>query len=193
MNEAIDAALAALDASPNGWLDLPDRRRLRAAYGPWTPPYDGGPDAGLLRRAALAVASARRALGVWEDAFPGDRRPHAIVDAVLPALRGERAEGEVDALAEALDAHLDALGSDPERSRPFYAGKAATTLSWQAWDGDLDPELDPPETRDLERDELLAEALAAYAVGGLEDADAHRRFWRWYVTEAFPAAYAVAP
>ena len=83
----MDAALAALEAAPDGWLELPERRRLREAYGPWTPPYEGGPDAGLLRRAALAVACARRALPVWEQAFPDDRRPHAIVDGVMPGLQ----------------------------------------------------------------------------------------------------------
>ena len=59
--------------------------------GPWTPAYEpGGPDAGLLRRAALHVAcrpSAR--CRVWEAAFPGDRRPHELVGASWrPALRG---------------------------------------------------------------------------------------------------------
>ena len=63
-------------------------------------------------------------------------------------------------------------------------------LSWEAWDGDLDPELDPPETQDHDLDEPRVEALAAYALAG-EDPEARRTYWRWYVTEAFPAAYAV--
>jgi Immunity protein Imm5 len=191
LDRAIETALAALDAAPDGWLELPERRRLREALGPWTPPDAGGPDPGLLRRAALLVACARRALPVWEQAFPEDRRPHELVDAIMPALRGERAEEEVDRAARALREDVERLGVDVERKEAFFAGILAVHLGWEAWDGDLDPELYPVETRDLELDELPGEALAAYALAG-EDPEARRAYWRWYVTEAFPAAYAVA-
>jgi Immunity protein Imm5 len=192
VDRAIEAALSALDDSPDGWLELPERRRLREAYGPWTPPYEpGGPDAGLLRRAALLVACARRALPAWEQSFPDDRRPHGLVEAILPALRGERAEEEVDAAAKALREDVERLGVDAERKEAFFAGIAAVHLPWEAWDGDLDPELDPPDMRDLDLDEPRIEALAAWALAG-EDTGARRSYWRWYVTEAFPAAYAVA-
>jgi hypothetical protein len=189
-DDAIATALAALKASPDGWLELPDRRRLRGAFGPWTAPDDGGPDAGLLRRAALYTASVERALPVWESAFPNDRRPHEIVAAVLPALRGERAEAEVDAIADALRRDVEPLGSDLERTAAFHAGAAAVALSWAAWDGDLDPELDPLDSTDRDLDEPPVDALAARAVAG-EDPEARRAFWRWYISEAFPAAYAV--
>jgi hypothetical protein len=191
VKEAIDAALAALAASPDGWLELPDRRRLREAYGPWTPPYEGGPDAGLLRRAALAVACARRALPVWEQAFPDDRRLHAVVDAIMPGLRSERPEEELSAAKRELREDVDRLGTDPERGEAFFAGLAGVFAVSEAWDGDLDPEIYPPDTRDLDLDELRVEALAAYALAG-EDPEARRAYWHWYITEAFPAAYAVA-
>jgi hypothetical protein len=192
VREAIDAALAALEASPDGWLELPERRRLREAYGPWTPPYDpGGPDAGLLRRAALVVASARRALPVWEREFPDDRRPHALLDAILPGLRNERPDEELSSARRALHDDVERLGADLERTRPFYAGMAAVSAVSEAWDGDLDPEIYPLDTRDTDPDDIPVEALAAWALAG-EDPDARREFWRWYVSEAFPAAYAVA-
>jgi hypothetical protein len=192
VDRAIETALTALEAAPDGWLELPDRRRLRDAFGPWTPPSEpGGPDAGLLRRAALLVACARRALPVWEQAFPDDRRPHGLVDAIMPALRGERAEEEVDGAARALREDVERLGVDRERKEAFFAGILAVHLAWEAWDGDLDPDLYDPEKRDTDLDELPGEALAARALAG-EDPDARREFWRWYVTEAFPAAYAVA-
>jgi hypothetical protein len=191
VDRAVQTALAALEAAPDGWLELPDRRRLRDAYGPWTPPSDGGPDAGLLRRAALLVACARRALPVWEQAFPDDRRPHELVDAILPALRGERAEQEVDRAARDLREDVERLGSDLERKEAFFAGILAVHLGWEAWDGDLDPDFYDADARDLDLDELPGEALAAYALAG-EDPEARREFWRWYVSEAFPAAYAVA-
>jgi hypothetical protein len=191
VDRAVQQALAALEASPDGWLDLPDRRRLRTALGPWTPPYDGGPDAGLLRRAALLVASAQRALASWERAFPHDRRPHELADAILPALNGELPEEQVDDASAALEADVEPLGAGAEGDGSYFAGLAAVRLSTQAWDGDLDPEIYPPERRDRELDDPRVEALAAWALAAdaLEDTNA---YWRWYVTEAFPAAYAVA-
>jgi Immunity protein Imm5 len=191
VDEAVARALDVLEAAPDGWLDLPDRRRLREAYGPWTPPYAGGPDAGLLRRAALAVACAERALPAWEAAFPGDERPRALAALVLPALRGEVAEERVRDAAAALRADVEALGADPERGPAFFAGRAAVRLRSQAWDGDPDPELSAPDERDRDQDEPFAEALAAWALA-FGDPEGLRAYWRWYVTEAFPAAYGVA-
>jgi Immunity protein Imm5 len=192
VDRAIATALAALEAAPDGWLELPERRRLREAYGRWTPPYEpGGPDAGLLRRAALVVASARRALPVWEREFPDDRRPHGLVDAIMPGLRNERPDEQLSNAMRALRDDVDRLGADLERARPFYAGMAAVYAVSEAWDGDLDPDIYPLDTRDVDPDDLPVEALAAWALAG-DDPDARRDFWRWYVTEAFPAAYAVS-
>jgi hypothetical protein len=191
VDRAVETALAALEQAPDGWLELPDRRRLRDAFGPWTPPSDGGPDAGLLRRAALLVACARRALPVWEREFPDDRRPQELVEAIMPALRGERPEEEVNLAAKALREDVERLGSDPEHKEAFFAGILAVHLGWEAWDGDLDPEFYDADARDTDLDEPPGEALAAWALAG-EDPDARREFWRWYVGEAFPAAYAVA-
>ena len=190
---SIEKAVAALEAAPDGWLDLPDRRRLREALGPWTPPYEpGGPDAGLLRRAALLVACVQRALPRWEQDFPDDRRPHELVAAVMPALRGELPEERVDAAAAALREDVDPLGAEMDREPgPFFAGYAAVRITVEAWDGDLDPEFDPPERRDRELDEPRVEALAAHALA-YGDPEGLRAYWRWYVTEAFPAAYAAA-
>jgi Immunity protein Imm5 len=192
VGSAIEVALAALEASPDGWLALPDRRRLREALGPWTPPYEpGGPDAGLLRRAELQVACVRRAVPSWERRFPRDARPRELADAVMPALRGEVAEREVRAMAEALEADVEPLGAEEEgEDGAYFAGLAAVYLASDAWDGDLDPEDHPPERLDRELDEPRIEALAAWALAADEIEDT-RAYWRWYVTEAFPAAYAV--
>jgi hypothetical protein len=189
---AMDAALAALDAAPDGWLGLPERRRLRAAYGPWTAPgVPGGPDAGLLRRAALQAAAARRALPVWEAAIPGDDRPRRLIDLVADALAGRGPEAEVNALAEDLRSTVRPMGADERLERAFFAGSAAIAHSYEAWDGDVEED-DPADLRDTDLDEPLTEAYAAHAVG-FGDPDAHRTFWRWYVGEAFPAAYRAAP
>jgi hypothetical protein len=191
VDRAIEAALAALDAAPDGWLDLPDRRRLREAMGPWTPVYEpGGPDAGLLRRAELHVAAARRALPRWEQAFPEDRRPHELIASVMPTLRGELPEEGMSAAKEALRQDVERLAVQPDRREAFNAGMAAIHLTSEAADGDLDPDFYPPEMLDRDLDEPVVETLAAWALAE-DDPDGTREFWRWYVTEAFPAAYAV--
>jgi hypothetical protein len=52
-------------------------------------------------------------------------------------------------------------------------------------------EFDPPDRRDRELDDPVVEALAAWALAE-DDPEGTRAYWRWYVTEAFPAAYAGA-
>ena len=81
------------------------------------------------------------------------------------------------------DAHVRA-------PRLFYAGMAVVYAVSEAWDGDLDPDIYPLDTRDVDPDDIPVEALAAWALAG-EDADARREFWRWYIAEAFPAAFSV--
>ncbi len=192
VDRAMEEALAALEAAPDGWLGLPERRRLREAMGPWTPAYEpGGPDAGLLRRAELHAAAARRALPVWEAAFPGDRRPHDLVASVLATLRSGWPPEGMSAEAASLESDLEQLAVEPGRQAAFNAGKAAVHLSAEAADGDLDPDLYPADTEDEDFDEPLVETLAAWALAE-DDPDGTREFWRWYITEAFPAAYAVS-
>jgi Immunity protein Imm5 len=190
LDRAVKTAVGALEAAPDGWLELRERRRLREVYGPWTPPYEpGGPDAGLLRRAALLVATVQRAFPVWAERYPADRRPREIADLVMPALRGEVPEERVDALARTLGEDVEPLGARmDEDPGAFFAGYAAYRLSIDAWDGDVDPEFYPPHTRDTDLDELQVETLAGWALAG-EDPEARRAYWRWYVTEAFPAGF----
>ena len=193
LDRAIQTALGALEAAPDGRLELPERRRLRDLFGPWTPPYEpGGPDAGLLRRAALLVACARRAYPVWARRYPADRRPLEIVDTVMPALRGDVSEERVDGVARALREDVEPLGAQMDVDPgPFFAGMAAYRVTIDAWDGDLDPEFHPPDMRDPDLDELQVEFLAELALAR-EDHEARRVYWRWYITEAFPAAHGVA-
>jgi Immunity protein Imm5 len=189
---AMGDALAALDAAPDGWLVLPARRRLRAAFGPWAA-YEtpGWPDAGVLRRAALLAACAEQALPVWEQAFPSDDRPRRLIDLVRQTLRGDAPEDRLRTATEALRRDVDPMGADSALRGPFFAGAAAVRLSYDARDGDLDPTLYPPDVEDSDLDEPQVEALAAQAT--VDDAEGRRAFWRWYVTEAFPDAYRAAP
>jgi hypothetical protein len=189
----MDEALAELDAAPDGWLPLPARRRLRLAFGPWSAYSDPGwPDAGLLRRVALLSACATRALPVWEHEFPADDRPRRLVDLVGAVLRGDAPEDELRARTEELRTDVDPMGADPTLVRPFYAGAAAVRLSYEARDGDLDPDLYAEDDEDDDLDEPPVEALGALATAA-DDPDGRRAWWRWYVTEAFPTAYRAAP
>ena len=126
LDGAIRAGLGALNAAEDGWLDLPDRRRLREAFGPWTPPYDpDGPDLGLLRRAALKVACARRAFPAWEQRFPSDRRPLELIAAVMPALRGELPEEHVNELGRALREDVEPLELYPATTMTTTAARSS--------------------------------------------------------------------
>jgi hypothetical protein len=189
---AMAEALEALDAAPDGWLALAARRRLRAALGPWAP-YETPrwPDTGILRRAALLGACAEHALPVWEQAFPGDDRPRRLIALVGAVLRGDAPEAELRAATEGLRTDVDPMGSDVALRRPFFAGAAAVRVSYDARDGDLDPEFHPSDEEDADLDEPQVEALAAWATA--DDPEGRRAYWRWYVTEAFPAAYRAAP
>ena len=146
----------------------------------------------MLRRAALLSACATRVLPVWEQAFPADDRPRRLIGLVGAVLRGEAPEDELKARTEELRTDVDPMGADPTLLRPFYAGIAAVHLSYDARDGDLDPDFYDEDDEDDDLDEPPVEALGALATAP-DDPDAHRTWWRWSVTEAFPAASAAAP
>jgi hypothetical protein len=192
---AIAAALAALDASPDGWLEMPARRRLRAAFGPWTPWREPGwPDTGILRRAALLIACVERVLPVWEAAYPGDHRPREAVELTRAVLWDGAPEKPLDELSDSLHATFDTLGVVREGQDPsaFWAVAAAWLLDAAAFDGELDPEFHPLDRSERELDEPPVEACVARALAGY-DPQRLREYWRWYVTDAFPTAYRAAP
>ena len=166
VDRAKEEALAALEAAPDGWLGLPERRRLREAMGPWTPAYEpGGPDAGLLRRAELHAAAARRALPVWEAAFPGDRRPHDLVASVLRDPAERLAAGGHGGRGRAAGIRPRAAR---RRARPR---ERRSTRGWQPCISAPRPPTAtsiPSSTRrtteDDDLDEPLVETLAAWAL-----------------------------
>jgi hypothetical protein len=188
---AMAEALAVLDAAPDGWLGLPDRRRLRMAFGPWTPLGEpGSPDAGLVRRAELAAAAAARAVPVWSAARPEDRRPQEAIELARAVVRGAASEDALRAVTEPLGETLETLVRAGDE-QVHFAGSAAVRLAVDALDGDLDPEFHPLDDADEDLDDPVSETYAARAVA-LFDAEAARAFWRWYVAEAFPTAYRAA-
>ncbi len=176
-------------------MTLRSRRGLRQAFGPWTPPYaPDGPDPGQVRRAELGALCAQRALPAWEREFPHDRRPHELIEAARHAARtpGDTS-ADVDALYRSLELDVEALSTPPGRGlAAFAAGLAALQLLIEARDGDLDPDFHAEDESDEDLDDPRVEVLGAWAVAG-DDLDAEREYWRWYVTEAFPAAYSAVP
>jgi hypothetical protein len=194
VRSAMEEALAALEAAPDGWLEMPARRRLRAAYGPWTPWGEPGwPDTGILRRAALLIACVERVLPIWEAAYPGDRRPHEVVDLTRAVLWKGASEEPLDELTESLHEVVDTLGGgrQGQDESVFWAAEAAWGLQAAAFDGDLDPEFHPPDESEHVLDEPPVEACAGRALAGY-DPEGLRGYWRWYVTDAFPQAYRAA-
>jgi hypothetical protein len=192
VRQARDEARAAIEA--RGRLSLAERRVLRlAVFGPWTPTEaPGGPDAGLLRRAELGAACARRVLPLWERSFPADRRPHELVEVGLRMARGEVGDSELIAAYEPVRDVLEPLGADPTTYVPFGAGMTAVKAAIEASEGEPDPDLVPLDAEDTDLDEPVVERMAAYTLS-LEDLALEPAFWRWYVDEAVPAAWAAVP
>jgi hypothetical protein len=71
------------------------------------------------------------------------------------------------------------------------SGDLDRAIQTALWDGDLEGEFHPPDMRDQDLDEWQVEFLAELALA-VDYPEARRVYWRWYVKEAFPAAYASA-
>jgi hypothetical protein len=183
-----------LESRPDGRLPLPERRAIRALFGPWEYDGDGG-DAppGLRRRAALARASAEHVLPVWKAEAPDDDGPErmlALADDVLERrIEARRAVEE----AQRFSVHASDLASTGQISQSANAaGQAARSAVLAAVAGDYGDDL-PPDTDDddLDPDAWEAEFEASFAATDYPDQDPEdlRRYWRWYLDEAVPAAW----
>jgi hypothetical protein len=148
---------------------------------------------GARRRASLAIASARRALPVWEDAHPDRDDPHHAIGQAEDILAGHgdreaatRTAADLYTLGEDL---IDEGGAEP----PAWAAWAAHRAVHVALDDELfDPAAVDPTLEDLGTPptRLDAAAFAAAAIAGGfpwvdgTDATARERFWLWWVEEA---------
>ena len=139
----------------------------------------------------LYAACARRALPIFEQAYPGDPRARQIIAMTLAVMRDRAPEQPLSDLFQEFRKVVEPLGSQPDQRGVFFAGEAALAAYWTSFDGDLEPEFHPPDDQDHDLDEHWPDALAGWALAW-EDPDGYRAYWRWYITEAVPAAVAAA-
>jgi hypothetical protein len=191
LSAALERAWAALEQHPLGELILPLRRAIWLAFGP----------DGHRRRVALSQLAVRRVLPLWDAVHPGNDGPErmlALADRVLTgAVDSEVARREQDAF------EVEVQGFEDDDLRPGYVGDAAVhTVSLARVD--VGPDDFEPDVLDeqLDYDQWDASYYAALAAAGkgpsepggdsAEAVSKRREFWRWYLSEAVPAAYHAA-
>lgn len=177
---------------PDGYLALPWRRRIRAAFGPLG---DSPATVGWTRRWHLALRCAERALSRWRFEHPDDRRPVRVIDLAATVFAGDA--DPRDAATDCSQFLHDIVYAPEQFSvHAYFAANAVAALVRVAAVGDYGADLGPdtldedlvPEAWDIEG---LTAAAEASVPGDQDDNPVHRRdFWRWYLHEAVPAAYA---
>jgi hypothetical protein len=194
LRAALQEGLGALDHNPTGELPLGLRKRIYALLGPESRDTDNRPTGvGYRRRVLLDVLAAQRALPVWERAHPGDRRPQRMLLLANGVVRGtvDRAAAEREMSNFLVDVGSETNPMDPG---PGYAGTAAASVvSTARVDRHHDDFAGAESDADLDADawptDFLASEAAALATSPEENADQRRAFWKWFLTEAVPAAY----
>jgi Immunity protein Imm5 len=196
--EQIAVAREAIRTSPHGELPLANRRRLRAAFGPWTVGGAHRYSAGWRRRVRLAQLCAERALEHWRRDSPDDDRPQAMLRLADRVMAGEVTPAAAAQEAKASLAELNEE-QDQQDKRATWAWFAAIGVAAAAGAADYGDSLPPDTTdKDLDPDALepaYAASIAEALHPGTPGADDVRRraYWQWYVDEAVPAAYASVP
>jgi len=189
LGQQIEDALEVLEQRADGHLPLPVRRAVRAHFGDTA---EGG--AGRRRLFDLYRRCVERVLAVWTAERADDDRPARMIqlaDGVMDGRLGEQAfKPEYDEFVVDLDDRNQELGP-----RVFAAGRAAADLVWSPVTADYGDEI-PADADDenLDPDMMAPDYFASLAEASFfgepdEDPEARRRFWRWYLDEAVPAAY----
>jgi pimeloyl-ACP methyl ester carboxylesterase len=188
VSEPLAEARTLLEQRPDGHLPLPERRRLRAAWG-----FDA---AGLSRRHALARLTVERVLPRWEQRWPDDRRPHDLVGLADEVAAGRSDPQAAIMRATAVATDLDDLMEDAPDDPALFAAHSAVALVVAAAAPEEPERLGEAEDdQEVESDEWppefwasLAEAPSLPRLQPPEQVEPRRAFWRWYLDEAVPAA-----
>jgi immunity protein Imm5 of predicted polymorphic toxin system len=195
LQSALQFASDALRNDPSGALPLPYRRAIWAALGPPTP---RGP--GHRRRVDLDVRTVQRVLPIWQSAHADDDRPLQMLQLAQSVLDGTVDADSATRTRDRFEVEVQDL--EDEDFAPGYVGDAAVHAVVTA-EVDHQPDAFPPQTRDedLDADQWDTSYYAAAAASGTAPGDPsddnqsqerRRGFWRWYLEEAVPAAYASA-
>jgi hypothetical protein len=189
LDSAIEQGIARLEKSRNGDLPLAVREAVWTALGP-RGGETGRPGPGWERRAQLAIATCEHVLPLWEQDRPGDQEPHDVLALARTALHDAGEADHARAQAGRLWARTDnitQLAGDPARAMVGYACAKAVNVALydeEFGSGDSDGDRD----RDAARVDTAFMAAAASS-GGLPeqtftDAEARRKFWRWWLGAA---------
>jgi len=189
LEQQIEDALEVLEKRADGHLPLPARRAVRAHFGDTD---ERG--AGRRRLFDLYRRCVERVLAVWTSERAGDDRPARMIQLAEGVMFGQLDEQdfkpEYDEFAVDLDDRNQELGP-----RVFASGRAAADLVWSAATADYGDEIPAgADDEDLDLDMMSPDYFASLAEASFfgepdEDPEARRRFWRWYLDEAVPAAY----
>jgi len=189
LEQQIEDALEVLEKRADGHLPLPARRAVRAHFGDTD---ERGP--GRRRLFDLYRRCVERVLAVWTSERAGDDRPARMIQLAEGVMFGQLDEQDVkpeyDEFAVDLDDRNQELGP-----RVFASGRAAADLVWSAATADYGDEIPAgADDEDLDPDMMSPDYFASLAEASFfgepdEDPEARRRFWRWYLDEAVPAAY----
>ncbi|WP_279637400.1 Imm5 family immunity protein [Corallococcus interemptor] len=193
LDSLLQRAFESVRADPVHDLALGMRRELWRSLGPG---LGFGP--GYARRVALALATARHVLPLWELTYPENRTTHTVLDSAEAMRVGSLDKGEARAIWQQAWDHMVELSFSDEGSRGVAAGLSAVQALRTCIDDEAFVLLGVDER--LRDDQVDAEdmdasmfAAAAYAGGPAWDAssDSARRlqFWEWWLSEAVPLAY----
>jgi hypothetical protein len=192
LRELLARGRQVLDGRDDGELPLPERRAIRERLGPFDPVDSAQAPPGLRRRVRLGELAARHVLGAWYADRPGDDSPERLL-----ALANAVLDGTVDREDARRQAHrfLDAMQQmDDLGDTGATAGEAARKVVLTAVAGDASDRSDAPSEEEIEPSDWDPTFVAALAAAGYPDEDTGRRrdYWRWYLDEAVPEAWAGA-
>jgi hypothetical protein len=186
LEDVLSRARARLASAEDGHLAMDAREEVWAALGPCEA------EPGHRRRADLAIRSCEQVLGIWDASRPGDRNPHAALDAARSVLRGEAEPEQARAQAGKLWGHAENVSQLGDPSVASVGFGCAKAVGVALHDEHFDPERRDPHRRDRDRDafEVDAAFMAALAAAGgppwgsASNPDARRAFWTWWLGAA---------
>lgn len=201
LNSLIREATTALRGDKNGCLVLPLRKRLWAGLGPRMVGKKRAQDyTGWHRRVRLAVLCVEKTLPVWDKVQPANPLPREVL-ALIQAYQAKQVRPGV--LLKRLQAawrRMEVLGVETKSGVEVLVGSASIRAGYVALgDEDFDSDASKAAELDQNRDPYdldagfyAAAAFSGDMYGGTEANVAKRRqFWRWYLKNAVPIAWAV--
>lgn len=206
--DLLRAGAREVDRDPCGALTLQRRHENVLALGPYQQRGQGvlrGP--GLRRRFALAAGCVRHALPLWEAKLPEDDTPHRLLRAAEAHLAKPRPRARMKGLIDEGWLHGDNVSGefadrdDKDGLMVALLAYAASRAVWVALHDERYRLLVGPEaggweygTGDPESEDAALLVSVAVSGGwpnstGTGGTERRRKYWRWYLRRAVPAAF----